>query len=255
MPQTKNPLTRYKILDQLLGNPGRTYTFDELLDALNERLREQGNYTIGQRQLRVDIKFMKDEAGYNAPIGVSRSRPPIYKYADPNFSIQANALNAKEASLLGSALKMLERFEGSPQFAWIQELNPVIRDAFGLESKGKPVISFESNIDYQGYSNITPIFNAITNRRVLKVTYRTFSGNTFRFNFHPHYLKQYNQRWFAFGLNEQSGLDTWNVPLDRIQSIQEVREEYIESQINWEEYFENIVGVNTPKEGNLKMWF
>jgi len=38
MPKTKNPLLRYKLLDQFFRNIGRTYTFSELSDSLQDEI-------------------------------------------------------------------------------------------------------------------------------------------------------------------------------------------------------------------------
>jgi len=69
---------------------------------------------------------------------------------------------------------LLQRFEGSPEFEWVNELGPLLNDKFNLKSQEKKVMSLESNIDYEGYNYITPIFNAIINKTVLKLKYEPF---------------------------------------------------------------------------------
>jgi len=66
---------------------------------------------------------------------------------------------------------------------------------------------------------------------------------------HPYYLKQYNNRWFVFGFNPDVNKADWNLALDRIISITETSQKYIESpQIDWSEYFEDIIGVTKPTD-------
>ncbi len=61
--------------------------------------------------------------------------------------------------------------------------------------------------------------------------------------FHPWYLKQYNNRWFIFGLNESSGVMN-NLALDRIECLEETTLEYRENTaIDFSEYFEDIIGL------------
>src|SRR5690606_38229782 len=62
------------------------------------------------------------------------------------------------------------------------------------------------------------------------------------------YLKQYNNRWFAFGLNADNQIATWNLALDRIEAIEETNLKYRQSETDWEDYFFDIVGV-TRSEG------
>jgi predicted DNA-binding transcriptional regulator YafY len=64
-------------------------------------------------------------------------------------------------------------------------------------------------------------------------------------------LKQYNGRWFVFGLNEQIGVPTWNIALDRIQELTPLTDAYIPSTLDWEYYFSDIVGV-TRLAGELE---
>lgn len=67
---------------------------------------------------------------------------------------------------------------------------------------------------------------------------------------HPYYLKQYNNRWFLFGITEQDKNNLINLPLDRIGSIEVVDIPYIpNTKFNFEEYFEDVVGVSVPREG------
>ena len=41
------------------------------------------------------------------------------------------------------------------------------------------------------------------------------------------------------------------MPLDRIKSIEEFDEEFVESTTDWEEYFYDVVGVTVPETGKL----
>jgi len=67
---------------------------------------------------------------------------------------------------------------------------------------------------------------------------------------HPYYLKQYNNRWFLFGYNPANGIYTWNLALDRILTLIEVKGKYQKNnQIDWAEYFDDIIGVTMPDNG------
>jgi len=248
---TKNALLRYQALDKCLKNNGRTYSIYDLLNKVNEVLLEDNPASSGVqvRQLRDDIRFMRSESGYNAPIDTvsGKGKKCYYCYSDSKFSINNSPLNETEAIQIKGILTLFQRFEGSPGFEWISEIGAKLEDSFGIKNEEDKVISFESNIDYVGYSNITPLFNAIVNKRVLKIEYTPFGKEPFQMEFHPYFLKQYNNRWFVFGLNPLNMIDTWNFALDRINNINENDVEYISSKKDWEYHFSDIIGVTKPE--------
>ena len=128
-----------------------------------------------------------------------------------------------------------------------------VRIKFGLIECKSEIISFESNIDLKGLHFLNPLFNAIVNERVLLVKYKDFrSSESYEITFHPYYLKQYNNRWFAFGLNSDNQVPIWNLALDRIESLSEISREYKQSETDWEEYFFDLVGVTRPEGVNLQ---
>ncbi len=109
-------------------------------------------------------------------------------------------------------------------------------------------MSLESNIDYKGYNYITPIFNAIVNKTVLKIKYEPFDKEEYEVTFHPYFLKQYNSRWFVFGYNEFNNESQWNLALDRINDeIAKTNNKYKEDTTDWEEFFEDMIGVSKGK--------
>jgi predicted DNA-binding transcriptional regulator YafY len=249
---TKNALLRYQTLDKCFRNTGKSYLIDDLLEAVNNALYEDNNESSGIkiRQLRDDIRFMRSEIGYAAPIEtkVINGKKEAYFYSDPKFSINSSPLNNTEITQFKTVLTMLNRFEGSPGFEWMSEIAVILKDTLGNQIENEKVISFESNTDYVGYKYITKIFNAIINKSVLKIEYAPFGKEKSTYEFHPYYLKQFNNRWFAFGMHDEIGISTWNVALDRIEAISDSTKKYIENTNDWEYYFSEIYGVTKPKD-------
>jgi predicted DNA-binding transcriptional regulator YafY len=65
-------------------------------------------------------------------------------------------------------------------------------------------------------------------------------------------LKQYNNRWFLIGQNPNYESFT-NLALDRITSISINNDkDYIESDIDFEEYFDDVIGVTIPKNRQVE---
>lgn len=243
---TKHQIIRYNALDKCFQNFGKEYSVDDLLKAVNEVLNDYDNTSIKIRQLRKDIAFMRSAAGYNAPIETYRGASGYYyRYDERAFSINKSPLNDTEAEQLKSAIAILQRFEGSPEFEWVNETATILNDKLGLKDQDKKVVMLDTNPDYTGHKRIAPIFNAIVNKEVLKITYKQFDKDPLKpFLFHPYILKQYNNRWFVFGRNQEQDHNQWNIPLDRIHEMNiEKGAKYIPDTTNWEDYFKDFVGV------------
>ena len=255
MPATKNALIRYNVIDQCLRNTGRRYAFDDLKRAIEEKLADinPGSNGISIRSVRDDLTFMRSVDGYDAPIECYRDgKHHFYRYADPNFSINKKPLNATEIEKLKNAIAIFQRFDGGLEFEWLKEIGPILQDSCGLSGKNKKIISHEHNEDYEGRNFFSTIFNAISNEQVLNIHYRTFKGDEFNFVFHPYYLKQYNNRWFVFGLNQENENPYWNIPLDRIVSIEPCKMDYRIDNTVWEDYFSDMIGVTRPQEAEIE---
>ena len=222
MSTNKNAVIRYQALNNCFRNPGRKYYMDDLINACNDALMdiEPSSTGVKRRQIYDDIKFMQDSCGYNAPIEVHKEgRNAYYRYTDAEFSINSQPLNEQEALQLKEALITLGRFKGLPQFEWVDEMNTRLEYTFKLKSDEK-VIGFDENPYLKGVEHISPLYSAITNKQVLSVNYRSFKQDVSSIvEIHPYYLKQYNNRWFLLGLNQELNQIT-NLALDRIEQIQ-----------------------------------
>ena len=68
---------------------------------------------------------------------------------------------------------------------------------------------------------------------------------------YPHYMKQYNSRWFLFGLEDHAeyGMSPVNKALDRIVKFSIANVRFVENdQIDYETYFDDIVGVTHDRK-------
>jgi predicted DNA-binding transcriptional regulator YafY len=256
MSVNKNAQIRYQVLDRCFRNTGRMYFLEDLLEECNKALIDFDPNCGGiqRRQLFDDIRFMESEQGWSISLSrIRHGRKVYYRYEDLSFSISNQPLNDSEVEQIKSALQIFSRFSGNPQFEWVSEMIPMLESKFGLIERKNEVISFENNIDLKGFNFITPLFNAIINERVLSVKYKDFKSSEFyEITFHPYYLKQYNNRWFTFGLNSDNNVPNWNLALDRIESLSETSLSYKLTNIDWEEYFYDLVGVTHPKDVELQ---
>tara|TARA_R110002051_G_scaffold309063_1_gene381457 strand:- start:110 stop:1120 length:1011 start_codon:yes stop_codon:yes gene_type:complete len=255
MSTNKHAIIRYQTLDKCFSNRGKRYYIEDLLEACNEAIYnfDESSNGIKKRQLYDDIKFMESEQGWSIPLEkVKDGRRAFYRYEEASFSINNQPLNDAEAEQLKSAMLVLARFKGLPQFEWINELIPKLDKTFGLYNKNQEIISFDNNQFLKGTEFITPLFKAIQNKQTLIIEYKSFKSDIAqKIIFHSYHLKQYNNRWFLFGKhNDYSNLT--NLALDRIEAIEQSAKPFDESElVDFEEYFDDFIGVTKPSNGVL----
>jgi predicted DNA-binding transcriptional regulator YafY len=250
----KNALIRYQTLDKCFSNTGKRYFIEDLLEACNKAIYDYDGARDGikRRQLFDDISFMESDAGYGIELDKIRDgKKSYYRYSDPKFSINNKPLNETEAIQIKSALLILARFKGLPQFEWVSEITAKIQSGLEMEEGLGEIISFDSNEYLTGIERLGDLFNAIHYKKVLKIIYRPFkSEKDLVFEIHPYYLKQYNNRWFLFGLNKNLDKIS-NLALDRITDMVEINIKFVQNkEIDFVEYFQDIIGVTKPDDSD-----
>jgi predicted DNA-binding transcriptional regulator YafY len=251
MPINKNALLRYQILDRCFSDRHRRYEIEDLVDKVNEALLDMYGTTVSLRQIRADITYMRDRVSYDAPIIACPivGRRCYYTYEDPNFSIFNNELSVEEVTELRSTIEMLSRYRGFPGNVWLEEVISKLEFRFGVKTNRDNIIAFEQNEKLKGLEFLSPIIDAAVNRKTLELQYRTYGGKETSSIIHPYHVREYNNRWFLFGLEESSsGLPRIaNRPLDRIVKLSLSDVEFIPNTIeDFSTRFDDIVGVSTP---------
>ncbi len=124
MPANKNALIRYKTIDKCLRNRFRRWTIDDLVDACSDALYDMEGIMKGVsvRTVQGDIQMMRsDKLGYNAPIEVYDNK--FYRYADRDYSINDNPLNADDYELVEKAVTLIGEV---PEDKTLSELKTVL---------------------------------------------------------------------------------------------------------------------------------
>lgn len=205
--------------------------------------------SVKLRQVQDDIAFMRSPEGWNIEFAeLYDGKRKIYRYDDTKFSIMNLPLNAKVMEEFRSSVEVLSQFEGMPQFDWLQE--SLAKMNMEVNKEATPIISFDANPFLKGIEHLSTLYQAIKNKTVLNITYQDFNApEPYLIILHSYYLKQYNNRWFLFGRNEEKNIPTWNLAIDRIIEITDSSNKFIpNTEIDWIEYFEDIIGVTIPKD-------
>lgn len=254
MSTNKNAQLRYQVLDRCFSNFRRQYTIDDLVEEVNDKLYDMNGIEVSLRQIREDIKFMRDTMGYDAPIKAYQydGRKCYYRYSDRNFTIFNNELSEVEVGNLRQTVNILRRFRGLPSFNWIEEVVSNLEYRFGGKTNQENVISFDQNERLRGLEHLSTLIDAAINHQTLRLLYRSYKGVEHDIVVSPYHLKQYNNRWFLFALEEKTKLPHVSTyALDRIVKVSKADREFVpNTEIDFSKCFEDIVGVSmTSKQG------
>lgn len=241
----KNQYERYKQIDRILRSVPDGLPLDTLLERLNGSLSFENQ--IKRRQLQYDLDALKDL--YGAPIDNKRGARRI-KYEDASYSIITHEM--KES--LKSMAEQIDNVQTNPRLLWLQNLILMLQDTYFTNEMAMEAIDFGDNLEYENSSRVHEFFSYIMNKQVLELDYNAGFGKPQKRILHPYFVRQYNNRWFLFGWNEQAAQEKkpasgiLNLPLDRIDNIKPVPILYREVSLQEikdfkEDYFGDIVGV------------
>lgn len=243
MPNTKNYSTRLRVLDQCLRS-GHAYSGKELTDFINRELELRGEPTITSRTTLMDDLLNIENEYHTNIIRKKHGRQTTYQYEDPNFSIFSTELSEDDLLHLSQALDILQRFDGMPEADWVAELSARLNLCMSNHKEVRAAVGFESSMYNKGMEHFTPLFNAIRKKTTVELRYQSFRmAEPQTLIVHPYYLKQYNNRWFLFCCNgDHTNLS--NYPLDRILSVKLAHVPYRDTDIDFDEYFSDMIGVS-----------
>ena len=252
MANSKHAHLRYNILDYCFRN--KSLNFNEILAHVNERIAEAyPGEGISTRTLREDIKLFRDPInGFGAPLP---EKIRILKYTDTNFSIAQKPLLGEEQYLITAAQQLLERYQNHPKYNRLAEALIKFQDEEETNNDNSSILFYDHNEEYKGIKHLKPLYLAIQNKHVLQITFKGFKDEiATTFEFHPQVLKQYNRRWFVYGINQSKEVKNWSIPLDeRLVDFQALEEkEYIKSDTDWKMFFRTMVGITKPKDAKVK---
>lgn len=258
MPRNKNAEYRFQILDRCFSDFRHKYNFEELLEKINDNLYDAKGCKsmIMERQLRDDInaiRKMLPDGIYLDAIQYDEGKKCFYRYTEPGFSIYKNELSIEEVQNLRSTIEMLSKYRGLPSNGWLEEVISNLELRFGVKGNSENLVSFGQNEQLKGIEYLSDIIDATINHQPLDVEYISANSNYHQHILHPYFVKQYNGRWFLFGLDEKDG-KIKSLAFDRIQSMSNSNHAFIKNEnIDFNSYFDNVVGVSVPYGAAAKL--
>jgi predicted DNA-binding transcriptional regulator YafY len=260
MPQVKNPILRYRIINACLTNRQKRYwTKQELIDALSKQ-----DIAIKERTLNRDIENMRQETrlGFNAPIKFCKKEYAYY-YEDPNFSINKVQLSEEEQRAIGLALNLLKQYNGTQLVnnfeGAIEKLIRVVEQLrHATKSPDESFIEFEKAPYYKGMDYLDKVWAAIHKQQPLRIAYQKFTADKpDEHVFHPYLLKEYKGRFYVLGYSE-ARRKVIILALDRIENISDESGAYKpNTSLQAKEFFKHTLGITIgdgPVE-DITLWF
>ena len=248
MANVKNAGIREIIIDRCLQTKGGR-TVQQIMDACNDALEVHGLRPItSPNTIRADFTTIANRWHQNIRC-TRKGRNFYYRYEDLSFSIFNNPMSEDEVMRVFGALEVLERFEGTEGFEWVEELNAHLRASLHMGNNGSSVIAYDDNAQLKGMQFFADLHDYIRSKQPILVKYRPYTNpELLEELIHPYFLKQFNSRWFVLGYNPKYDAIT-NFALDRIISIEKASQKYIpNTRYDFNEYFNKVIGV-TIEEG------
>ena len=196
-----------------------------------------------------------NKLGYNAPICIKDKK--FYSYSSPEYSITNAPINKADVQKMKEIVGVLKQFNG---FSYFDEMSDMIarleNNLYKSIHKGKECIQFEDNRLLKGQEHITPLYQAVLNRKTLLIEYKSFKAAKSQQSIHyPYLLKEYRNRWFLISKGKKR-TSLCTMALDRIIEFQELtKEPFVEYDgIGFDRYFDDLIGVTkTEKDQTHKV--
>lgn len=247
MPVSSSQTIRFQVIDRCLSDRMHKYTFEDILERVNDVLTEYGK-GVKVRQLRKDFADLQSIYGANIETYPPKTRKPYYRYSDPDFQLYTNQLSDEEMGQLRETLKIFGRFRGVEKNAWLENVVSHLELKFGVKANPEHLVDFE---DYQmtnGMQYLSEIIDATIAHFPLGIYYHPYGKAVSDVEIYPYYVKQFNGRWFLFGWDpEHKHLQ--NMALDRIEGVRMYGYQFDkEVKIDFKSYFSDIIGVSRPRK-------
>ena len=246
MPVDKQVLLRYRVLNECFRNRHREYTIDDLVDECNAALTKADKQEVSKRTIQNDINTLEADYGIMLDENLKRGRQRLYRYVNTDDSISLYRMDDEERNKIEDAIFVLKKFKGEPIYDWVR--NVLMQVEAGLfDEATSSFVSFQTNPDLKGLDHFAPLLDKIVHKHVIKLNYTPFGKNTISVVVYPYHLKQYNDRWYLIVQLKEDGKIGF-YPLDRIDGFEDVALPFKESDIDFDEYFNNVIGITVNPE-------
>lgn len=189
-------------------------------------------------------------------------RQTKYRYIGSDDDPLLDLRNVKVIDDLKKYWQFCQNSEGFFPMPWLDYFFKGSRDLLDIKTKrstGEHILSTDMDRQLTNIELLPLLYEAILNKQVLEIDYKSFKEQDREqctLIFSPHYLREFNGRWFLLGYAE--GLKPYrgyNVAIDRI--VNRPREidngQYVAAPAHfYDNYFNDIIGVTHDWEFPVK---
>lgn len=246
----------------LNANRGKTFTYVQLVSEylqqehriqLTEKdfmdICDKGKYKgelQSARQAKKTIKNYFTSSGHDECfIEVGPKKGGSFGYAE-NLDFNPLDLNSTEYHQMrrNALVELLRHSNG------IISNDILCKSGFG--GKDREIIHFETSENLKNVRLIADLYFAILEHQVITFHYTSYKNFSEDIILSPHYLKEYNHRWYVIGYVDKSVDNIGIYAIERIDSDVTVQKElkWIKPDENFDyaNYFSDIVGVTHQKD-------
>ena len=168
-------------------------------------------------------------------------------------------MSQNDYEVMQEAVDMLRQLEDFEQFSEMTDVIRRLQDKLAIsKSNRKPIIHFDSVPDLKGLKLLNPLYNYIVHKQTLRIIYQPFNARKpMEYILCPYLLKEFRNRWFLFG-SKASNLLLYNLPLDRIISVEPSDVPFRENpDFDSEHFFDDVIGVSKNIDNKprcVKFW-
>ncbi len=253
MPNIKNALIRYRIIDRSLRNKYRPFPSKKDIRELCEEALFGSNdgENICDSTIEKDLFAMRLE--HDAPIKYNK-REGGYFYTDPDFSINDIPLTNDDVTSIKFAINTLKQFREVDMFKQFGNAIDKIVDRITISNDPRDsditnFVQFEVALSSSGNEYLTPLLEGIRNNLIATFEYTSFvSGKAKSRQVVPLLLKEYRNRWYLISFD----LDKKNVMTYALERMTDVLilEEKGEKPLGFDPdlFFKHAVGITSSEE-------
>lgn len=259
-----------KVYKQLMAR--KTVTYESVVkeylgdkyDPQKHTLTRQEGYGELKKAFPDVCKAIKEAAGEHSieKSGRNRSKEESgrirYRYVGTDEDPLKDMVNARAIKDLEEYRSFCQDTAGFLPEEWLDYFLKGTKDLLEIHKRNRNrELIMGTAVAYRNLENkelIPQLYKDIKNQTVLSVTYipRFEDDKREQLVFHPHYLREFNGRWFLFGHAEGKTPEYgYNLAVDRIEKVSKKYGKWCGAPEGfYEDYFRDIVGVSHDEKNS-----
>jgi len=261
-----NYKTRWEILDRMLGheNPVKAEDiFNEwkrngvIPKNDNKNLSLSKQYSLLLRQDLFKFNELFERSIPSMPsnmcliercVDKNDSRKRTYKYSVTGFSLMPIIRDKYSKSDWSKFDAIMNRLSEELPVSMAEKIQFYVLSRLDVIRGRDAIVEWPERTDSLGAEMLPSLFNYISNKEAVSISFGLFGEEPQTFILHPYLLKEYNGRWYCFGYREDEEA-LWPIALDRVvpgsihksdHPYRKYEGEVLNGRIT---YFDNVFGV------------